>query len=308
MEIVIYFQNNLNEKNFSFCVTLILEEIVMNFSCDVSQLTTNQMKIADFIKKMGDRILYYSETELAKELRISNATISRFWKKIGYENFKAFKSDIIQNEQIAPEKKLEHSLTQIQKQQVKIHEHLLSIMDLQITHTLEELDVKRFKEAIALMSTCRRLYIHAPSSAEGIAVLMKHRLKRFGLDIEIVPKSGHELFESLLHIQNEDVVFLFGFVSMTKEAYVILDYAKKKNYKTIIITDQLISDFQDQGDYIFYTNRGELWEFHSMIAPTFLIESFILGIGQFLEEQSLRNLEQLSELRKTYKDQLPRLR
>ena len=44
-----------------------------------------------------------------------------------------------------------------------------------------------------------------------------------------------------------------------------------------------------------------------MIAPTFLVETFILGIGQNLEQQSLQNLEKLSELRKMYKDQLPRL-
>ena len=57
------------------------------------------------------------------------------------------------------------------------------------------------------MSSCRKLYIHAPSSAEGLGVLMKHRLARFGLDIEILPKSGHELFESLMHFRQEDVVF-----------------------------------------------------------------------------------------------------
>ena len=94
---------------------------------------------------------------------------------------------------------------------------------------------------------------------------------------------------------------------MSREASVLLDYAKKVKVKTIIVTDLLISEFYEEGDYIFYTNRGELWEFHSMIAPTFLVENFVLGIGQFLEQQSLQNLEKLSELRKIYKDQLPRL-
>ena len=178
----------------------------------------------------------------------------------------------------------------------------------QLVNTLEALDVEQFKQAITLMSTCRKLYIHAPSSAEGLGVLMKHRLARFGLDIEILPKSGHELFESLMHFRQEDVVLIFGFVSMNREASVLLDYAKKVDYKTIIVTDCLISDFQESGDYVFYTNRGELWEFHSMIAPTFLIENFILGIGQHLEKQSIQNLEKLSELRKQYKDQLPRLK
>ena len=157
------------------------------------------------------------------------------------------------------------------------------------------------------MSNCRKIYIHAPSSAEGIGVLMKHRLSRFGLEIEILPKSGDELFECLMHFQKEDVVFLFGFVAMNREASVLLDYAKKVNYKTIIVTDCLFQIFK-KGDYIFYTNRGELWEFHSMIAPTFLIENFILGIGQYFEQQSLQNLEKLSEIRKLYKDQLPRLK
>ncbi len=275
---------------------------------DVTKLTPSQKRIADFIEKSGEHILYFSETELAQELQVSNATISRFWKTIGYENFKSFKDAIKEKEHLSPKSKLKNSLLQIQHQQLQIHEHLLTMTKNQLVNTLQELDYEQFKQAITLMSNCRKIYIHAPGSAEGLAALMKHRLARFGLEIEILPKSGHELFEYLMHFQKEDVVFMFGFVAMNREASVLLDYAKKVNYKTIILSDCLISDFQESGDYIFYTNRGELWEFHSMIAPTFLVENFILGIGQFLEQQSLQNLEKLSELRKLYKDQLPRLR
>ena len=94
---------------------------------------------------------------------MSNATISRFWKKIGYENFKSFKAAIKEKEQISPEKKLKNSLPQIQNQQLHIHEHLLSMTTNQIDNTLEALDREKFEEAITLMSNCRKLYIHAPS-------------------------------------------------------------------------------------------------------------------------------------------------
>jgi hypothetical protein len=33
----------------------------------------------------------------------------------------------------------------------------------------------------------------------------------------------------------------------------------------------------------FYTARGELWEFHSMIAPLALAESIIISLGQARE-------------------------
>ena len=47
----------------------------------------------------------------------------------------------------------------------------------QLVNTLEALDVEQFKQAIILMSTCRKIYIHAPASTEGLAVLMKHRFQ-----------------------------------------------------------------------------------------------------------------------------------
>ena len=52
----------------------------MDMKWDVSKLTPSQKRIADFIEKSGEHILYFSETELAQELQVSNATISRFWK------------------------------------------------------------------------------------------------------------------------------------------------------------------------------------------------------------------------------------
>ena len=114
-------------KNFfHFVLNYMLGGLIWN-NWDVSKLTPNQKRIADFIEKSGERILYYSETELAKELEISNATISRFWKKIGYENFKAFKQTFIEKEQISPEKKLKNSLSQIQNQQLQIHDHLFRL-------------------------------------------------------------------------------------------------------------------------------------------------------------------------------------
>ena len=78
----------------------------MDIEWDVSKLTPSQKRIADFIEKSGEHILYYSETELAKVLQVSNATISRFWKRIGYDNFKSFKATIKEQEQVYTRKQI----------------------------------------------------------------------------------------------------------------------------------------------------------------------------------------------------------
>lgn len=84
-----------------------------------------------------------------------------------------------------------------------------------------------------------------------------------------MPKSGHEIFESLVHLTDQDVVLIFGFGKLHPETKVILDYSKEVGAKSIVMTDCLISDFNTTADIILFSSRGELWEFHSMIAPTF---------------------------------------
>ena len=57
-------------------------------------------------------------------------------------------------------------------------------------------------------------------------------------------------------------------------------------------------------DIFLYADRGKKGEFHSMIAPLFLMESLIIEIGK--DEKSFSHVEILSDIRKAYKEDLPR--
>ena len=166
--------------------------------------------------------------------------------------------------------------------------------------------LKHSNEAIDTLTSSNKIYIYSPGPSEGLAQLINFRLSRFGLSIHYLPKSGHELFESLIHMSKEDTVLIFGFVQLHPETRVILDHTKEIGCKSIVITDRLISDFNTNADIVLYASRGELWEFHSMVAPTFLIENLIIGIGMQQKKKSIAKLENLNELRRKYKDILPR--
>lgn len=93
---------------------------------------------------------------------------------------------------------------------------------------------------------------------------------------------------------------------MHPETRVILDHIKSIGGKSIVITDRLISDFNTNADIVLYASRGELWEFHSMVAPTFIVENLIIEVGIRQKEKSISKLEKLNELRSKYKSILPR--
>ena len=267
-------------------------------------LTPNEKTIADYISKSGVTILTYTEDEIAKELQISNATVSRFWRKIGFKNFKDFKNNYKENMGVSPANKLEHIMEQVDS--TTIHAQMMTTSMKHLEITLAQYDEKGFQKAVNSLTEARTIYIYCPGPSEGLGGLLNFRLSRFGLSIKILPKSGHEIFESLLHFSAEDVLFMFGFVKLHPESRVLLEHAKKLGMTSIVMTDCLVSDFNAYTDYLLFASRGELWEFHSMIAPTFLVENIIIAIGKETSERSMRKLEMLDTIRKEYKDLLPR--
>lgn len=72
---------------------------------------------------------------------------------------------------------------------------------------------------------------------------------------------------------------MFGFVQLLPETEVILDYAREAGYVVILITDRLVFPRSYDADIVLYAGRGEVWEFHSMVGPTYIIENLILGVG-----------------------------
>ncbi len=267
-------------------------------------LTPNEKTIADFIAKMGMTVLTYTEDEIAKSLQISNATVSRFWRKIGFKNFKDYKNNYKETMDISPANKLGNIMEQVSS--TTIHAQMMTMSVKHLELTLAQYNAEDFQKAVQSIVKAKTIYIYSPGPSEGLGNLLNYRLSRFGFNIQVLPKSGHEIYESMLHFGYGDVLFMFGFVKLHPESRVLLEHAKKLNMKSIVMTDSIVSDFNMLADLLLFASRGELWEFHSMMAPTFLIENIIIAVGKETAEQSMMKLEMLDSIRKEYKDLLPR--
>lgn len=274
------------------------------FNWNLENLSNNQKKIADFLTKHTNNLAYLTEQEIANKLNVSVATVSRFWKAVGYKNFKEFKYDLRERMEVSPATKMK-SILQKMDEQAPVDKLLDQGMQ-HLQETKERLLKENFQKVIGTLKAARHIYVYAPGPSEGLAKLFQFRLSRFGYSIYLIPKSGHELYESLIHIEKEDVVLIIGFVQMLPETKVLFEHAKTKGYQTILITDRLVSDMNDEADFFLYTSRGELWEFHSMVAPTAIIESIIVGLGKENEAHTMEKLNEINKLRKKYAAYVPK--
>lgn len=270
---------------------------------DELNLTKNERVIYEFLLNKRNSISLYTESDISKETGVSQPTVSRFWKKIGFSNFKEFKNALKNTTALSVTREKFKSLINSEKFHYKNYvDHSISLLQ----NSANKINEEDFNKAIDYLSSANKIFTHAIGPAECLSSLLIFRLKRFGLDISALPSNGQAIYEGLINTSANDLLVLFLFSNYHPETYVIIDYAKKNNIKLILITDIYIKPIENENIVTIYVARGELFEFHSLTGPLFLIESFIVSVGILKETQSLDKIKKLEELRNSYESYIPR--
>ncbi|WP_019240586.1 MULTISPECIES: MurR/RpiR family transcriptional regulator [Bacillus] len=274
----------------------------MNEVFDVHNLSQSQMKIAQWILHNESTVMIATEKDIAQTVGVSIASVSRFWSTIGFKNLKAYKHYLKEKREITPAKKVLNTLNELEYTDVQSHHLNRSIHHLQTT--LNHFQLEQFKQTISTIRQASTLFIYAPGPSLSLGELASYRLRRYGINVHLIRWMGSEMLEELIHINEGCAVLLFSFGRLLKEGEVLLKHANEKRCKTIVVSDQLALNIPIPFDLFLYADRGGKEEFHSMIAPLFLMENLIIEIGK--EEKSLTYMGILDDTRTAYKEDLPR--
>src|SRR5699024_5268399 len=99
---------------FSFLIAILAIRIVERrfkmedlFHIEHSKLTDSEQQIVDFFNKNQQVVPFLSISEISHAIGISNSTLTRFSKKIGFKNFKELKLSFISKGEVTPSTKLQ---------------------------------------------------------------------------------------------------------------------------------------------------------------------------------------------------------
>ncbi|MCR8659901.1 MurR/RpiR family transcriptional regulator [Paenibacillus endoradicis] len=273
------------------------------FIIPIEQMSKGQKKIADFILKSTERIPFYTEDDIAKKSGVSISTVSRFWEIIGFDNLKAFKKHLQDAQYSTPAIKMKQVLEQTEQHIVA---QMIDSAQSNLAETFQRVNYQAFDQAIITLDQAQHIYVHGHGSATALTELIRFRLNRIGIHVHIMAESGHALLESLVHANENDVVLFFGFVRKSPEATVILEQAQVAHYRTILITDLLISEMINDSDIVIQVDRGERDAFHSLVAPMAIIDSISIALAGLRGNDAMNKLQQLHDIRKQYATLLPK--
>ena len=266
---------------------------------DELQLTKSEIKILEFIETNYDDFLFMSIIELAEKLEISEATISRFVRKIGADDFKSLKTLVLEKSPYMAAEKMKTTLAS--SEDLNLDSYLTKQIE-NIKKTLDHIDKNQFDQACKLIAQKNKIYVYAKHAGKALTSLIYTRLNRIGIDPWILPSGGTEFVESLSKLAKDDLLIVFSFSKISREDKIIFDYKKDVKFKVIQFTSRLYHDKDKTGDFNLFVYRGERNEYHSLTAAVALVDAMIVKVTEFKGENSLERLEKIKELKNSYKD------
>ncbi len=171
--------------------------------------TKSDRRIMDFVEDYTDEFLFMSIGQLAGRLGMSEATVSRCARHLGYRDFKEMKNDLIQKKAgKGAAGKLAGTLMKDQGFDV---ENWFDFQRECLERTREQLDMGQFQEAVQRIGSARNIYIHAKNASLAAARLLFFRLRRLGFQASLIPSGGSEVLEGIAHAGEGDLAILFSF-------------------------------------------------------------------------------------------------
>jgi len=265
-------------------------------------LTKSEQRIASYLLANYDEATFLPAAELAQRLDVSEATVVRFARSIGYDGFPELRRALqgIFRIKVTPATRLQHKLAELGSSPGHV---LTKMVDMEVQYLAEALHSVQpadFDRAVEIILSAKRLFVFGTGPSRILADLVLIRLRRFGIPVITMTESGRDILEELQLMQPQDVVLATGFHRITGELAAVMDYARSLGCRIVFITDTLGPHFKNKADVILSALRGPVSTFHSLAVPMTILNALILAVAMARPEESLAALDRLQQMRAAY--------
>ena len=264
-----------------------MEKSVINQICaSMDTFFETEKKIGNFIIHHPKEIVDMTVGELAKECQVSEASVSRFCKKIDMKGFHHLKISIAKEmvSQSEDDELSNHISVDDLEQSLK---NILANKVAELTQTVSMMNSENLQDILKRINNAQNVLFAAVGNTVPVAMDGAYKLNQIGISAVSTPVWETQLAYSY-NLSPDDVVIAISNSGESTGVINILEAAKQKKATTISITNSEKSTIAKISDYQITTATREklfLDEYRfSRVSATMVIEVLYLFLTSMRKE------------------------
>ena len=208
--------------------------------------TKTEKKVIDGILSIPpEEIIYLSISDLSARLKVADATLVRFCKKIGYNGFQDFKLHLSQTVAVNEKAAVDSKAMRIAHQMVDA-----------INETSKGIRYEEYLRIADLLINSKKICAFGVGNSAITAMETSNILSRLGIIVTYTP-DPHLQAMITSNLGPDDTVILISVSGSTKDIIDVAEIAKKNGVNIVVISCYDISPLAKYADHILLSTRRE---------------------------------------------------
>ena len=259
-------------------------------------LTASQQRIAEYLTQNMEEAFVLNATELAQKVAVSEATVTRFIKSLGFSGFSEFKRDMGRHvlRGLSSMEKLAESAATLAPSESVLAEILRGDID-NIGSITAEISDEQFNAAVDKLASARSIYVLGLRASHALALYLAFNLRFFLKSVNLLKPGIGDMPEQVLDSRRGDVLIAISFKRYTREAFDIAQRIKNKGAYLIAITNARLSPLGQLADMGLIVKTEIPTYIESFTAPMSLINALITAIALKKRKAAVPALKRLEK-------------
>lgn len=209
------------------------KSLLSRVRASLNDLHPAELKLAELLCDFPGELASYSARELAALAGVSNATVTRFVRRLGYDSYEEAR----RHARAESETGSRLYLSPAPDQSVSAPQHVAQSV-LNIQRTMAVIDPAAVDEVARSIVGARKVWVIGFRASHPFASYLQWQLTQITESIVAIPNAGQTLGEHLVDVRPDDCVIFFGLrrrVAMTEQ---ILTEVEARGATVLFVTDE----------------------------------------------------------------------
>ena len=198
-----------------------------------SQLSVQEQRVAAFIMDHFDDLISYNSVELARLSGVSKATVSRLFKRLGYDRYKAMREEM--RELLQSGMPIAENSGAVQGNTLLARHYKQEMANL--AQWVNALDAQQFAGVVGALGSARRVFILGLRNSAPVALHLRQQLLQSRGGVTLIPQPGQTLAEELVDLTAEDCVVVVAFRRRPRVIRPLLAQLKQQGVPVALVSE-----------------------------------------------------------------------